>query len=94
MHDGGVSVAAIINNKLACNSTAVYGLAGGQLVVEGKEWKTISKMNECLEPYPVKKGDKIVLEAVWDNELHPPRVSQGIEQEDMGMLTRSFSNLY
>jgi hypothetical protein len=72
MHDGGVALAAFVNDKLACNSTALYGLAGGELVVGGKEWKTISKMTECLDPFPVKKGDKIRLEAVYDNIAHPP----------------------
>jgi hypothetical protein len=72
MHDGGVSVSAFINDKLACESKAIYGLAGGELLVDGKEWKTISKMTECLEPYPVKKGDKLRLEAAYDKSLHPP----------------------
>jgi hypothetical protein len=66
-----VSVAAFVNNKLACNSTATYGLAGGELVVDGREWKTISKMKECLEPRKVSKGDKIRLEAVYDKIAHP-----------------------
>jgi hypothetical protein len=71
MHDGGVSVAAYIDDKLACESKAIYGLPGGELVVEGKEWKTISKVTECLDPYPVKKGQKLRLEAAYDNILHP-----------------------
>jgi hypothetical protein len=65
-------VAAFLNNKLACNSTAIYGLAGGELVLNGREWKTISKMTECLEPLRVAKGDKIRLEATYDSIAHPP----------------------
>jgi hypothetical protein len=70
-HDGGVSVAAFVNDKLACNSTAIYGLAGGDLVVDGREWKTISKMTECLAPVVVAKGDKLRLEATYDKIAHP-----------------------
>lgn len=64
-------MAAFVNNNLACNSTATYGLAGGELVVDGREWKTISKMSECLKPVPVAKGDKIRLEATYDTIAHP-----------------------
>jgi len=64
-------VAAFVNNKLACNSTAIYGLAGGELVLNGRDWKTISKMTECLEPLQVAKGDKIRLEAAYDKIAHP-----------------------
>jgi hypothetical protein len=71
MHDGGVALAAFVENKLACNSTAVYGRAGGQLVVDGKEWKTISEMTACDQPLHVKKGEKIRLEAYYDREAHP-----------------------
>ena len=64
-------MAAFVNNKLACNSTAIYGLAGGELVVEGREWKTISKMTECLTPTKVAKGDRVRLEATYDMIAHP-----------------------
>jgi hypothetical protein len=71
MHDGGVGVAAYVNGKMVCNSEAVYGLEGGRTVVDGKEWKTISKMSECIEPFELKKGDIIKLEASYDNIAHP-----------------------
>ena len=71
MHDGGVGVAAFVNGKMVCNSEATYGLEGGKAVVDGKEWKTISKMSECLEPFEMKKGDKVTLEASYDNIAHP-----------------------
>jgi hypothetical protein len=32
---------------------------------------TISKMSECVEPLELKKGDKIHLEATYDNIEHP-----------------------
>jgi hypothetical protein len=71
MHDGGVGVAAYVNGKLVCNSVASYGLEGGRTIVDGKEWKTISKMSECLDPIELKKGDTIKLEASFDNVAHP-----------------------
>jgi hypothetical protein len=71
MHDGGVGVTAFVNGKQMCNSQATYGLAGGVTIVDGKEWKTISKMSECTEPISLKKGDKIKLTAEFDNNAHP-----------------------
>jgi hypothetical protein len=71
MHDGGDAVTAYINGKKACSSKATYGSAGAVTVVNGKEWKTISKMSECTEPFELKKGDKIKLEASYDNIAHP-----------------------
>jgi hypothetical protein len=71
MHDGGESLSAYVNDKLVCKSDAIYGLAGGVAIVDGKEWKTISKMGECLEPIQVKAGDKMRLEAAYDNIAHP-----------------------
>jgi hypothetical protein len=64
-------VAAFVNDNLACNSTATYGLAGGELVVGGRDWKTISKMSECHKTVQVAKGDKIRLEATYDTVSHP-----------------------
>ena len=64
-------MAAFVNNRLACNSTAIYGLAGGERVVDGREWKTISKMTECLTPTKVSRRDKIRLEATYDTIAHP-----------------------
>jgi hypothetical protein len=71
MHDGGVGVTAFVNGKPICTSSATYGLAGGSTLVDGKEWKTISKMSECVDPIQLKKGDKIRMEAAYDNVAHP-----------------------
>jgi hypothetical protein len=71
MHDGGVGVTAYVNGKQICSSEATYGLAGGATIVDGKEWKTISKMSECTEPIQLVKGDKIKLVADYDNNAHP-----------------------
>ncbi|KAF2395731.1 hypothetical protein EJ06DRAFT_534661 [Trichodelitschia bisporula] len=90
MHDGGTGVAAYVNGKLVCDSRATYGSAGSKLIVNGKEWKTISKMSECTEPIPLKKGDKIRLEAGWDNVAHPLRVSGNETQSNMGFMTITY----
>jgi hypothetical protein len=71
MHDGGDSVIAFVNGKKICTSTATYGSAGAQTIVDGKKWTTISKMSECIEPLELKKGDNITIEATYDNVAHP-----------------------
>jgi hypothetical protein len=90
MHDGGVSLSAFVNNKQVCRSEASYGLAGGKLIIEGKEWTTISKMSECVEPIAVKVGDSVRIEAEYDHVTHPLRMSHGQEQENMGFMTVNF----
>jgi hypothetical protein len=71
MHDGGDGVTAFVNDKKVCASQATYGSSSAVAVVDGKEWKTISKMSDCTEPLELKKGDKIRLEAYYDNIAHP-----------------------
>jgi hypothetical protein len=63
MHDGGTGVNMYVNNKLYCRSKALYGGPGGTVKVDGKEWATIATMTECNDPIPVKKGDKLKIEA-------------------------------
>jgi hypothetical protein len=66
----GSSVAAFVNNRTICTSEASYGTSGS-LSVDGKPWTTISKMSECLDPVPVKKGDVVRLEVTYDEIAHP-----------------------
>ena len=69
MHDGGVSVETIVNDKPVCESKAVYGT---KLKMEnGKEWTTISKMTDCQEPFDVKNGDMIKMKVSFDEVNHP-----------------------
>ena len=58
-----------LNGKSVCISKAVYGTK--MKSENGKEWTTISAMTDCLDPIPVKKGDKIVLETKFDEISHP-----------------------
>jgi hypothetical protein len=62
-----------INGKEVCRSEAEYGGEDATLAIAGQseEWKTIRHMTECEGPIPVKKGDKITLEARYDMEEHP-----------------------
>jgi hypothetical protein len=71
MHDGGTGVTSFINDKLSCQSDAIYGASGAQLVVDGKKWETINKVKECTEPTKVKPGDRIRLEGGFDYVKHP-----------------------
>ena len=71
MHDGGESVIAFVNGKKIRTSAASYGSAGAEVKVDGKVWKTVPKMSECVEPFELKKGDKIRFDAAYDNVAHP-----------------------
>jgi hypothetical protein len=70
MHDGGESMTVLLNRKPVCVSKAVYGTK--MKADDGKDWVTISKVTDCLEPVGVKKGDTIVLETKFDEKAHPP----------------------
>lgn len=72
MHDGGKAVKMLVNNKQVCSSDAIYGGTGSTLIVEGKEWQTITKMSECSGPVAIKKNDKITIVAQYDTVAHPP----------------------
>jgi hypothetical protein len=62
----------ILNDKLVCTSKASYGKTyGGDALPGTTEWTTISKMADCNDVLPVKKGDRIVLDAEYDEIAHP-----------------------
>ncbi|KAF1812280.1 hypothetical protein P152DRAFT_449551 [Eremomyces bilateralis CBS 781.70] len=88
LHDGGVSMILLVNDKEVCTSKATYGGAGGTMELDGEKWETISNMNRCPEPIPIKKGDYITMTAVYDLKLHPLRTqgatSGGMEGMEMG----------
>lgn len=53
--------------------------------------KAIESMSVCFEkPRAVKKGDKMVLEAVYDVSKHPVRKSTGSMPDIMGMFNVYF----
>jgi len=71
LYDGGVAMELYINDKLKCNSEAVYGGRGSTFKQDGKTWASISGIKDCIEPMPVKTGDRLKLVAVYDTEKHP-----------------------
>jgi hypothetical protein len=60
-----------LNDKETCVSKAEYGGTEGTMKAGEKEWTTISKMSDCLEPIAVKKGDYLRIEASYDTVKHP-----------------------
>jgi hypothetical protein len=58
-----------------CNSQAIYG--GGAATAkmkDGRVWQTISRMTHCVDPFPIKRGDNITVEANYDFAKHPSYV--------------------
>ncbi|KAF1991969.1 hypothetical protein K402DRAFT_459181 [Aulographum hederae CBS 113979] len=70
MHDGGTSMTVYLNDKIVCVSNATYG-SGYQGSSSAAKWATIAKMSDCSDSIPVKKGDKIKVEAAYDEVAHP-----------------------
>lgn len=72
MHDGGIDIEFKINDKTVCDSRAVYGGEGHTAkTTDGKTWETIRESTYCNNTIPVKKGDKIFMQANYDVDLHP-----------------------
>jgi hypothetical protein len=61
-HDGGERITFKLNDKLVCDSEAIYGATGAD---------ALSGMKVCNEPIAVKKGDTILLEAAFDLTKRP-----------------------
>jgi len=59
-----------LNGKNICVSKAEYGATYSGITTASK-WTTISKMTDCVEAIPVKKGDRLTLEAAYDTVKHP-----------------------
>ena len=58
-----------LNDKLVCQSDAVYGQDGGTSV-NGEKWETITSYTPCLEPVKIKRGDKIKMTSDYDLTKH------------------------
>jgi hypothetical protein len=71
---------------------AKYGGPGAvRTARDGHKWETISSMSSCYDPIPVKKGDKLEIEANYNVEKHPLRLSKGGEKmEQMGLMWFTF----
>jgi hypothetical protein len=55
----------LINGKEVCESLPTYGTGGSTDKI------TITGILSCLDPIPVKKGDIIIINAVYDLAKHP-----------------------
>ncbi|KAF2670171.1 hypothetical protein BT63DRAFT_424121 [Microthyrium microscopicum] len=72
LHDGGEGLEFWVNDKLICDSKAIYGgPTGTRKSADGKVWETMSGVKECVDPVQVKKGDSVRLEAFYDLIKHP-----------------------
>lgn len=72
MHDGGTNIEFWVNDKLICDSKAIYGgQAGTRTGANGEVWETMSGVVECTEPIQVKKGDRVYLQSNYDLVKHP-----------------------
>ena len=58
-----------LNDKLVCQSNAVYGQDGGTSVNGGK-WDTITSYTPCLEPIKIKPGDVVKMTSDYDLLKH------------------------
>jgi hypothetical protein len=89
LHDGGDHIVLKVNDKVVCDSKAVYskdtrgsnasGHSHGRRSIEWTEisaeenWEVITEMTQCTEPVRVRKGDKISMVSFYDGVKHPPR---------------------
>jgi hypothetical protein len=72
MHDGGEKIILYLNDKPVCTSVATYGgVAFAKANIDGKNWETISNMNDCTTPMSVKRGDSLRMESIYDTTKHP-----------------------
>jgi len=76
MHDGGTAMILSINDKEVCRSNAVYG-KGGDIAGE-----KILYMTFCGKNIPIKKGDVVTMDSIYDLKAHPLR--PGAEHSTMG----------
>lgn len=80
-----------INDEPVCNSQPTYGGELGTFNINGTKWETISQMSLCTLVMPVKKGDKVVVESVYDLHSHPLRKGHdGMESDEMGLFDLKF----
>jgi hypothetical protein len=50
LHDGGVNALLTVNDKVVCDSQAVYGLDSREtktLAPNGRQWQVITEMTQC-----------------------------------------------
>jgi hypothetical protein len=94
VHEGGEKIILLLNDKLICESRAVYGGSQGTFLREdGFKWEGISYMTPCHEPVNINRGDVLTMVSTYDTSNRPLRHSHGGggEMEEMGVFTLSFA---
>jgi hypothetical protein len=74
LHDGGDHILLTLNGKTICDSHAIYGKEMG---ADAQDWAVITKMEQCTQPVPVKKGDILQMNSFYDTQKYPPRPTSG-----------------
>jgi len=90
LHDGGVNVNVYQNNKVICDSRASYTQPGHKMKRDGPHGNDgmahIKQMTTCSALGPLKKGDKIFIDANYDFTKYAGMKSkQGAYTEVMGI---------
>jgi Stress up-regulated Nod 19 len=95
LHDGGVNIQLKINDKIICNSQAMYGTNGQTMQSEdGKSWEALSEMSQCTGPWKVNMGDQVFIEANYDLDKHPARKhAHGGMAEEMGLMSFAWARM-
>jgi hypothetical protein len=87
--DGGMDLVAKVNDRVVCDSHALYGGVSTNVGNSG----TISRMEYCFGPIKVVKGDNITLEANYNLNEHPPRMQHGGGMaEEMALMSIFFAS--
>ena len=59
----------ILNDKIVCESKAIYG-QDGSTNVGGAQWETITSYEPCIGPIKTKAGDKLMISSDYDVRKH------------------------
>jgi len=93
LHDGGLNMKIVLNDKVVCESKAIYGL-DGSTSVNGQRWETISSYDPCIGPIKVKAKDKLLISSDYDlrkHKLRPSSAGNGMEAEAMAIALLQFA---
>jgi hypothetical protein len=75
LHDGGKDVKVYLNDKVICDSNAIYGGRGyvesASAMGDMASMAHIGKMTTCVNMGEMKKGDTIHIDANYDFTAHP-----------------------
>lgn len=78
MHDGGVEVQILVNNKAVCNSKAEYDISADyqpspeSVALGAVKSRHISRYTPCNAIGAIQKGDKLRLTAAYDFDKYKP----------------------